>query len=135
MPAIRLRAKDRPIGYGSYLPVKRPTVPACPRSRHQEDLKVSRDGVSFLQGQFIPRNFTDVDGHGTHCAGTIAGKNNGINVAGVLPGKQLWLRLACEAPRLAGQRCTASFAPIPCHPPCKPYSVPLIKLDDIQRAW
>jgi subtilisin family serine protease len=36
------------------------------------------------------RGFDDGNGHGTHVAGTIAAKDNGIGVVGVAPGARLW---------------------------------------------
>jgi subtilisin family serine protease len=36
------------------------------------------------------RSFNDGNGHGTHVAGTIGAKDNGIGVVGVAPGARLW---------------------------------------------
>lgn len=34
--------------------------------------------------------WTDANGHGTHCAGTIGARDNGVGVVGVAPGARLW---------------------------------------------
>lgn len=36
------------------------------------------------------RNYADGNGHGTHVAGTIGAKDNGVGVVGVVPGARLW---------------------------------------------
>jgi subtilisin family serine protease len=41
-------------------------------------------------GQTTPEAWRDVDGHGTHVAGTIGAKNTGEGVIGVAPGVRLW---------------------------------------------
>jgi subtilisin len=52
--------------------------------------------------------FDDQDGHGTHVAGTIAAKDDGIGVAGVAPGAPLW------AVRVLGKNGAGSTSTIVC---------------------
>jgi prepilin-type N-terminal cleavage/methylation domain-containing protein len=52
-------------------------------SSHQ-DLNV------VLQKGFGYRSANDGNGHGTHVAGTVAAKDNGLGVVGVAPGARLW---------------------------------------------
>jgi len=50
------------------------------------DLNVFRN-VSYVAGA---RNGNDDNGHGTHCAGTAAARDNNVGVVGVAPGARLW---------------------------------------------
>jgi subtilisin family serine protease len=50
------------------------------------DLNVYR-GVSYINGV---KGGIDDNGHGTHCAGIAAARNNGLGVVGVAPGARLW---------------------------------------------
>jgi subtilisin family serine protease len=50
------------------------------------DLRVS-GGVSFAKGNTTG---DDGNGHGSHCAGIAAARDNGIGVVGVCPGARLW---------------------------------------------
>lgn len=51
-----------------------------------EDLNV-RGGVSFVPGE---TTYADLNGHGTHVAGTVAALNNSIGVVGVAPSADLY---------------------------------------------
>ncbi|HNS20855.1 MAG TPA: S8 family serine peptidase [Sedimentisphaerales bacterium] len=57
------------------------------------DLAVA-GGVNYAgstsDGSTNPSAWNDNHGHGTHCAGIIAARNNSIGVVGVAPGAQLW---------------------------------------------
>jgi subtilisin len=44
-------------------------------------------GVNCIQGN---NSFLDLNGHGTHVAGTAAAKDNNVGVVGVAPGARLW---------------------------------------------
>jgi subtilisin len=61
-------------------------------------------GVSCTNSAF----FNDGNGHGTHVSGTIAAKDNGIGVVGVVPGARLW---AVQVLNAAG---FGSFASVIC---------------------
>lgn len=54
-------------------------------SKHR-DLNVV-GGVNCIPGN---NSFLDLNGHGTHVAGTAAAKDNGVGVVGVAPGARLW---------------------------------------------
>lgn len=54
--------------------------------KEHPDLKV-KDGISFVDGY---SNFDDDNGHGTHLAGTIGAKNNGIGTTGIAPDVDLY---------------------------------------------
>ncbi|MFQ6171587.1 S8 family peptidase [Oryzobacter sp. R7] len=54
-------------------------------ARHR-DLDVV-GGVNCIQGN---NSFTDLNGHGTHVAGTAAARDNSTGVVGVAPGARLW---------------------------------------------
>lgn len=54
-------------------------------SKHR-DLNVI-GGVNCIQGN---NSFLDLNGHGTHVAGTAAAKDNSTGVVGVAPGARLW---------------------------------------------
>ena len=51
------------------------------------DLNVA-GGVQFTKGR--NRRGDDDNGHGTHCAGTIAARDNNIGVVGMAPGARIW---------------------------------------------
>lgn len=53
-----------------------------------EDLLVS-GGVKYSMG-IMSTNYDDDHGHGSHVAGTIAARDNGIGVVGIVPGARLW---------------------------------------------
>jgi subtilisin len=67
------------------------------------DLNVA-GGVSCINSSF----FDDGNGHGTHVSGTIAAKDDGIGVVGVVPGARLW---AVQVLNSAG---SGSFASVIC---------------------
>jgi subtilisin len=67
------------------------------------DLNVA-GGVSCINSSF----FDDGNGHGTHVSGTIAAKDDGIGVVGVVPGARLW---AVQVLNAAG---SGSFASVIC---------------------
>ena len=50
------------------------------------DLNVA-GGVNCIQGN---NSYLDLNGHGTHVAGTAAAKDNNVGVVGVAPGARLW---------------------------------------------
>ena len=59
------------------------------------DLNIQPGGVncasgSFFTGRCKTGGFADGNGHGTHVAGTIGARDNGIGVVGVAPGARLW---------------------------------------------
>lgn len=49
-------------------------------------------GVSFIKN----KNFVDDNGHGTHVAGIVAGKNNNIGFVGVAPNAKLYVAKALD---------------------------------------
>lgn len=61
-------------------------------------------GVNCTTG----RGYDDGDGHGTHVAGTIGAKDNGIGVVGVAPGARLW------AVRVLDNRGQGSWSSVVC---------------------
>jgi subtilisin family serine protease len=52
------------------------------------DLPALAGGWNFVQGGSVPY---DENGHGTHVAGTVAARDNGVGVVGVAPGVQLYV--------------------------------------------
>ena len=56
-------------------------------SKSHEDLNIA-GGVSCSTDN--PNSWGDPNGHGTHVAGTVGAKDNGIGVVGVAPGVRLW---------------------------------------------
>ncbi len=66
--------------------------------RHHPDLKNRIiDGRNFTTENYSnPRNFSDLNGHGTHVAGTIAAVLNGRGVVGVAPGAKLLILKAFD---------------------------------------
>ena len=57
------------------------------------DLNVE-GGRNFSGGS--PNKWDDGNGHGTHTAGTVGAKDNGIGVVGVAPGVRLWAVRVCK---------------------------------------
>jgi subtilisin len=57
------------------------------------DLNVA-GGRSFVQGS--PHKWEDFHGHGTHVAGTVAARDNGLGVVGVAPGARVWGLRICQ---------------------------------------
>ncbi|WP_149179807.1 S8 family peptidase [Streptomyces sp. TRM49041] len=57
-------------------------------STSHPDLNVNRSGGVNCWMPFLPPN--DLNGHGTHVAGTIGALDNGTGVVGVAPGVRLW---------------------------------------------
>jgi subtilisin family serine protease len=68
------------------------------------DLNVA-GGVNCAPG---PGRFDDGNGHGTHVAGTIAAKDDGVGVVGVAPGARIWAARVLNSARFG------SFAGIIC---------------------
>jgi Subtilase family len=58
------------------------------------DLPLPLAGKSFINGA---KTYDDDNGHGTHVAGTIAAKNNGIGVIGIVPNVKLLIAKALNS--------------------------------------
>jgi len=57
-----------------------------------EDLNIA-GGIRFYSRglkSYSDENYADDNGHGTHCAGIAAAKNNDLGVVGVAPGARIW---------------------------------------------
>ena len=47
-------------------------------------------GVRYYLGRLTDSKYNDDNGHGSHVAGTIAARNNGFGVVGIVPGARIW---------------------------------------------
>jgi subtilisin family serine protease len=82
-PHVRAVQEDRIVGL-SPLSLQAREVSAAKVPPKHPDLNVA-GGVSFASGKA-----DDPNGHGTHVAGIIGARDNGIGVVGVAPGARLW---------------------------------------------
>ncbi len=65
-------------------------------------------GKDCASGSASGKSFDDLNGHGTHVAGTIAAKDDGIGLVGVAPGAPLW------AVRVLSRNSTGSTSTVVC---------------------